>query len=382
MYYASDFRRIAREALQNNWGLAIITGLVAGLLGVESSFNMPNFQWRQEYSELFSSDYGRMFLSFFAGFFGIVLIYGLVAFIIGSAVQLGYIRFNRNLLDRSNAQFMDIFSRFQIFGKAFLLRVLMAIFTFLWTLLFIIPGIIAAYSYAMAPYILEENPNMTASDAIAYSKDMMRGNKWRLFCLHISFIGWVFVCIFTCGIGFLWLNPYAYMAELAFFYDVSGKFSGQNAQFQQNGQFNQYQQDQQYNQYQQNGYQQNGYQQYGTQQNGYQQNGYQQSGTQQNGYQQNGYQQSGTQQNGYQQNGYQQSGTQQNGYQQSPSQQNGYQQNGNQASGYQQGQNQYDQHQQDGFQQNTGSSNEAQEPGQSNAGNQSEPIDPNNTTNS
>ena len=373
MYYASDFRRIAREALQNNWGLAVITGLVAGLLGVESSFNLPNFQWRQEYSELFSNDYGRMFLSFFAGIFGIVLIYGLIAFVIGSAVQLGYIRFNRNLLDRSNAEFMDIFSRFQIFGKAFLLRLLMAIFTFLWSLLFIIPGIIAAYSYAMAPYILEENPDMTASDAIAYSKEMMRGNKWRLFCLHISFIGWVFVCIFTCGIGFLWLNPYAYMAELAFFYDVSGKFSGQNGQFQQNG----YQQ----NGYQQNEYQQNGYQQNGYQQNGYQQNGYQQNGYQQNGYQQNGYQQNASQQNGYPQSGNQQYDSQPNGYQQNANQQNPNQPNGYQPGSDQQSQNQNNQHQEDGFQQSTGSSNGVQQLGQSSAGNQSEPADPDNSSN-
>lgn len=248
MYYASDFRRIAREALRNNWGLAIITGLVASLLGVESGLTFPDLEWTQEYSDLASTTYGRMFLAIFAGFFGFAFIYGVVVFIIGSAVHLGYIRFNRNLLDRTNPQFMDIFSRFEMFGKAFLLRLLMLIYTLLWTFLFIIPGIIAAYRYAMAPYILEENPNMSANEAIACSKEMMRGNKWRLFCLQISFIGWGIVSLITCGIGFLWLTPYMYMAEVAFFYDVSGKFSGQHGQFQQNGQNNQYQQEQQYNQ--------------------------------------------------------------------------------------------------------------------------------------
>jgi uncharacterized membrane protein len=342
MYYASDFRRMAREALIGRWGLAVITSLVAGLLGAEYGVNLPDFEWRQEYSNLVSSDYGALFLSFFAAFFGFAFIYGVVVFIIGSAIQLGYIRFNRNILDRANPQFMDIFSRFQIFGKAFLLRLLMTIFTFLWSLLFIIPGIIAAYSYAMAPYILEENPNMTASEAIAYSKDMMRGNKWRLFCLQISFIGWSILCLFTCGIGFLWLTPYTYMAEVAFFYDVSGKFSGQYGQFQQNGQYNQYQQGQQDNQYNQ--------------------------GQQ---YQSNGYQQ-----NGYQQNGYQSNWQQQNGYQQNDSQQNGYQQD-------QQNQNQYNQYQQNGYQQNTDSStqNGAEKPGQSSTDNQSDSGNPNNTSN-
>ncbi len=289
MYYASDFRRIAREALSNNWGLAIITGLVAGLLGGGSggsSSGSSGYQSSRGYSELASTEYGRVFLGFFVGFASLIFVYGVVVFIFGSAIQLGYIRFNRNLLDRRNAGFTDIFSKFNMFGRAFLLRLLMTIFTFLWTLLLIIPGIIAAYSYAMAPYILEENPGMTATEAIACSKEMMRGNKWRLFCLQISFIGWVILCLFTCGIGFLWLSPYMYMAEVAFFYDVSGKFNAPNGQFQQNGSYNQY------NPYQQNGYQQGGYQQ----------GGYQQGGFQQNGYQPNGYQQEPDQPGQYQQN--------------------------------------------------------------------------------
>ncbi|HHV09035.1 MAG TPA: DUF975 family protein [Clostridiales bacterium] len=220
-----------------------------------------------------------------------------------------------------------------MFGRAFLLRLLMTIFTFLWTLLLIIPGIIAVYSYAMAPYILEENPGMTATEAITCSKEMMRGNKWRLFCLQISFIGWVILCIFTCGIGFLWLSPYMAMAEVAFFYDVSGKFSAPNGQFGQNGQYNQGQ----YNQYQYNQHEYN--------QDQYNQDQYNQ---QYNQYQSNGYQQNGYQQNGYQQNGYQQNGYHPNEYQQNPS---GFMQNAN------------------------------EQPEQENTGNPTDPVDPNNPTN-
>ena len=93
----------------------------------------------------------------------------------------------------------------------------------LWSLLFIIPGLAAAYSYSMTRYILAENPYMSADEAIARSKQMMYGNRWRLFCLHISFIGWSLLStLLTFGIGELWLTPYRMTAEAAFYREVSG----------------------------------------------------------------------------------------------------------------------------------------------------------------
>ena len=93
---------------------------------------------------------------------------------------------------------------------------------FLWSLLFVIPGIVADYSYSMTDYILAEHPDMTASEAIAASKAMMAGNKWRLFCLNMSFIGWALLSIFTLGIGILWLNPYQNVSVAAFYREISG----------------------------------------------------------------------------------------------------------------------------------------------------------------
>ena len=75
----------------------------------------------------------------------------------------------------------------------------------------------------MAPYILEENPSLGINEAIKQSKEMMYGNKWRYFCLGLSFIGWIFLCILTFGIGFLWLNPYVSAAYAAFYDEISGK---------------------------------------------------------------------------------------------------------------------------------------------------------------
>ena len=89
-------------------------------------------------------------------------------------------------------------------------------------MLFIIPGIIASYSYAMTDYILAETPELTAKEAIERSKDMMEGNRWRLFCLEISFIGWGILSLLTLGIGSLWLTPYMEASMAAFYREVSG----------------------------------------------------------------------------------------------------------------------------------------------------------------
>jgi uncharacterized membrane protein len=226
MLFASDFRRIAREALVNRWGLAIGTGFVAGLLGVEGGANLPNYEWRE--TENFAhAEYGLYSLLLIFGLLGIGMLFALVAFFFGGAVKLGYCRFNRNLLDHNNPQFTDLFSRFDIFWRAFGMQFLIGLYTFLWSLLLIIPGIIAAYSYAMAPYILEENPYMPINEAIGRSKEMMYGNRWRLFCLGFSFIGWGLLSILTCGIGLFWLTPYMNASYAAFYYDVSGKYRTQ-----------------------------------------------------------------------------------------------------------------------------------------------------------
>ena len=92
----------------------------------------------------------------------------------------------------------------------------------LWSLLLIVPGIMATYSYAMTDYILAEHPELTASEAIAQSKAMMDGSRWRLFCLHLSFIGWDLLCALTLGLGNLALTPYKQVAEAAFYRDLCG----------------------------------------------------------------------------------------------------------------------------------------------------------------
>jgi len=101
---------------------------------------------------------------------------------------------------------------------------LMTIFIFLWSLLLLIPGIIKSFSYAMTPFILEEHPELSASEAIDHSRAMMKGHKFDLFWLLLSFIGWLILCMVTFGIASLWVTPYMQTAVADFYEDVKADY--------------------------------------------------------------------------------------------------------------------------------------------------------------
>ncbi len=111
----------------------------------------------------------------------------------------------------------DVFSGFNMFIKSLWLYFLMAAFTLLWSLLFIVPGIIKYLSYSMAPYILVENPSMDAMDAIAESRKLMQGQKMNFFLLELSFFGWAILTAITFGIAGIYVVPYMQAANANFY---------------------------------------------------------------------------------------------------------------------------------------------------------------------
>ena len=258
MKYAADFRMIARDALRGRWPVAILTGFVASLIGAGiatgggSSSSSSNNSTRSVIRDFQATEFWAQFRTLIIIAIVVLVIWLIITIVIGGAGKLGYAIFNLKLVDNSDAEFKDLFSQFHRLGDGFYMNFLTALYTILWTLLFIIPGIIKTYSYAMTPYILAENPGMTATDAITESRRIMDGNKFRLFCLSISFIGWCLLCaapmlialIFIARfavnthnlavflwlipasvptlIGSLFLNPYMEASWAAFYRDVSG----------------------------------------------------------------------------------------------------------------------------------------------------------------
>ena len=100
---------------------------------------------------------------------------------------------------------------------------LTTLFTFLWSLLFIIPGIVKAYSYSMAYYIKLDHPEYTARQAIDESIILMEGKRWKLFLLDLSFIGWFILGALCLGLGTLWATAYMEMAHAEFYRDIIGE---------------------------------------------------------------------------------------------------------------------------------------------------------------
>lgn len=134
---------------------------------------------------------------------------GLVStIIITPAFTLSVIRVYLNLTAGTKPEVKDAFSGFDDFWAAFKVTLLVGVYTFLWSLLFVIPGIVKSYSYSMATYILAENKGKSARECIDESKAMTNGHKMDLFVLSLSFIGWMLLCVITFGIAYIWVGPY------------------------------------------------------------------------------------------------------------------------------------------------------------------------------
>ena len=130
------------------------------------------------------------------------------AIIITPAFTLSTVRIYLMLLDDKTPEIEDAFSGFNDFWSDFKVTFLVSLFTFLLSLLFVIPGIIKSISYSMSMHILAENKGMGALDCINESKEMTNGHKWELFVLSLSFIGWGLLCSITFGIALIWVLPY------------------------------------------------------------------------------------------------------------------------------------------------------------------------------
>lgn len=209
MLKAKDFRFYAREALKGRWIKAGGVGLLAALLGasIDMSGSAGSFGSSAQNSSNLAEQFGgfsgssagsavsAVFLAVFLGVALVFLVWAIVMLVIGGATTLGFAKYNLNLVDDKDPKLKDIFSQYDRLGTGFGMQFFRMLFITLWSLLLVIPGIIATYSYSMTAYILCENPQMTAREAIKKSKELMKGNRWRLFCLEISFIGWELLAV-------------------------------------------------------------------------------------------------------------------------------------------------------------------------------------------
>lgn len=146
-----------------------------------------------------------------AGFIGIVIA------LVGLVLDAGYVVYAMNVRKGQTAPYATLFDGFVFAGKLILLNIVVSVFVFLWSILFLFPGIIAAYRYRFAIYNLCDDPSIGVMEALNMSKAQTRGHKWQLFVLDISFIGWNFLCALTMGILSIWIMPYVQQTDIGYF---------------------------------------------------------------------------------------------------------------------------------------------------------------------
>lgn len=144
----------------------------------------------------------------------------ILAALLGVLLEIGYISYHLGIRRGREMPYLTLFDGFSFAGKVILLYIVQYIFIFLWSLLFIVPGIIAAYRYRFAYYNLCENPDMGVMEALNMSKAQTAGFKWQLFVLDLSFLGWMLLCGLTLGILSIWVQPYILQTNVGYFQQI------------------------------------------------------------------------------------------------------------------------------------------------------------------
>lgn len=233
----TDFKNDALEALRGNWGKAVLATLLYVLLALAvvspieyTAFKQQSYVTEQlngysnsiasaaslmqdpEYQALQKQNITMSILGF------------LLEVFILFPVAVGFTNAFRKLLVNQDTEMVrNTFDLSNYFHKV-LGMLQMTVLIALWTLLLFIPGIIKALAYAMTPFILEDNPELSTTEAIHHSRMLMKGHKFDLFWLYLSFIGWMLLGLFTLGIGYLWLTPYMQTAIASFYREVKEEY--------------------------------------------------------------------------------------------------------------------------------------------------------------
>ncbi|MEG0354265.1 MAG: DUF975 family protein [Lachnospiraceae bacterium] len=232
MWSRSDLKMRGKTAFYRNYwsavAVSVIMSIVTELLigsRAKSRVSGQVSNADSKYDQIFSNPQAVIIGLVFSMIFLVIgLIVAVIKIFIGNLLTVGGRRFYMENRER-DTKISTIFHEFkrETYGNVVLIMFLRDLFTGLWTLLFIVPGVVKYYEYCMIPYILSENPGMNRKKAFEISKQMMDGQKMNAFLLDLSFVGWWILSFITCGIvAIFYANPYmeATWAELYAVYRV------------------------------------------------------------------------------------------------------------------------------------------------------------------
>lgn len=229
MWTIGEVKSVGKAAFKANYWRCVLVALILGAVSGAATYSIKDngdYNPKEVATAIvygLSSEEFRALITFILGLMGLVILIGfLVQIFIKNPLQVGCYRFFKKNVEDGQAELGLIGEGFGDYGRVFVTLLLRDIFLCLWSLLFVIPGIIKAYSYRMVPYIIKDNPELSATEVITKSRKMMNGNKWRAFVLDLSFLGWIILSIITCGILFVfWTYPYIESTNAALYSELS-----------------------------------------------------------------------------------------------------------------------------------------------------------------
>ena len=196
----------------------LVLAVTLVISGISNYMNMDD-----EFAYLYSVQYGidLSFLALHRAFPALVVLFvSIVCALLNMVLEAGVSLYHLGIRRGEEMPYVTLFDGFSFAGKIILLSIVQYIFVFLWTLLFIVPGIVAAYRYRFAILNLCENPEIGVMEAINMSKAQTAGFKWQLFVLDLSFIGWYLLSGLTAGILLIWLAPYRMQTDMGYFRQI------------------------------------------------------------------------------------------------------------------------------------------------------------------
>ena len=208
MWNRQQVKEQAKQIMKRNyWKMFVVTLLTGILTGGKTTIieRVQDFASNNLSYDAQPIFYSSNFQYIFYSFISVASILGILYTIfIGNVIVVG-----KNGYFIKNPELSEIFKGFKgNYLNVVKILFLMDLKTLLWLFLFIVPGVIKAYEYSMIPYLLAENPNLSADEAFSLSKQMTTGQKMDLFVLDLSFLGWIILGAICCGIGLLFVQPY------------------------------------------------------------------------------------------------------------------------------------------------------------------------------
>lgn len=220
MWSISEVKERGKEAFKRNYWNSVIVAFLLGLLtsgATASASSQTDSEGLQ--TQLLLMD--PAVLTILIGSLTTIMIVSvLLKIFLFNPLKVGGYRFFKKNVEEDGATLGVISEGFNGYGHIFITLFLRDLFLALWTMLLIVPGIIKGYSYRMVPYILKDNPELSATEVITKSRELMDGNKWRAFVFDLSFIGWFILSIIPL-VGWLWTNPYYENANAALYLELS-----------------------------------------------------------------------------------------------------------------------------------------------------------------